>query len=158
MEYGSVLHQLMMKTEMMHLDTYCLTVEINEKFQNYYYHLQEPNAARAVDVCYKILGSAAEARHKAAEQDKTRYFKEHMSAAVAYIDEHLQDEDLSIVSVAAHIYLNPVYFGRVFKNTFHMTFKKYLMQQRMEKARKLLDAGNGSIGEICAEVGINDLS
>ena len=154
----SDLHRLMVKTEFMLRDTYGLTDEIKEKFQNYYYHLQELNAARAVDVCYKILCSAAEARQKAAEQDETRYFKEYMSAAVAYIDEHLQDEDLSIVSVAAHIYLNPVYFGRVFKNTFHMTFKKYLMQQRMEKARKLLEAGNGSIREICDAVGIHNLS
>ena len=109
-------------------------------------------------MCYKILCSAAEARQKAAEQDETRYFKEYMSAAVAYIDEHLQDEDLSIVSVAAHIYLNPVYFGRVFKNTFHMTFKKYLMQQRMEKARELLESGNQSIGDICDAVGIHNPS
>ena len=50
--------------------------------------------------------------------------KEYIAAAVAYIDEHLDNEDLSIVSVATHVYLNPVYFGRVFKNTFHMTFKQ----------------------------------
>lgn len=41
--------------------------------------------------------------------------KEYIAAAVAYIDEHLDNEDLSIVSVATHVYLNPVYFGRVFK-------------------------------------------
>lgn len=38
-----------------------------------------------------------------------------MTEALAYIDEHLQEEDLSIVAVAMHVYLNPVYFGRVFK-------------------------------------------
>ena len=81
-----------------------------------------------------------------------------MSEAVAYIEDHLQDEELSIVSVAAHIYLNPVYFGRVFKHTFHMTFKKYLMQQRMEKAKRLLEAGGGSIGDICDAVGIHNPS
>ena len=32
------------------------------------------------------------------------------------------------------------------------------VQQRMEKARKLLEAGNGSIGEICDAVGIHNLS
>ena len=81
-----------------------------------------------------------------------------MSEAVAYIEDHLQGETLSIVSVAAHIYLNPVYFGRVFKHTFHMTFKKYLMQQRMEKAKRLLEAGGGSIGDICDAVGIHNPS
>ena len=60
----SDLHRLMVKTEFMLRDTYGLTDEIKEKFQNYYYHLQELNAARAVDVCYKILCSAAEAGRK----------------------------------------------------------------------------------------------
>lgn len=60
-----------------------------------------------------------------------------MTVALSYIGEHLQEEELSIVQVATQIYLNPVYFGRVFKNTFHMTFKKYLLQQRMEKAKRL---------------------
>lgn len=81
-----------------------------------------------------------------------------MSVAMAYIEEHLDDEALSIVSVASYVYLNPVYFGRVFKNTFHMTFKKYLLRQRMEKAKRLLEEGNGSIGDICDQVGINNPS
>ena len=65
-----------------------------------------------------------------------------MTEALAYIDEHLQEEDLSIVAVAMHVYLNPVYFGRVFKESQQMSFKKYLLQCRMEKAKKLLQNGN----------------
>ena len=81
-----------------------------------------------------------------------------MSAAVAYIEEHLKDEDLSIVQVATQVYLNPVYFGRVFKNTFQMTFKQYLLQRRMEKAKELLEDGKTSIGNICEQVGISNPS
>lgn len=77
---------------------------------------------------------------------------------MAYIDEHLDNEDLSIVSVATHVYLNPVYFGRVFKNTFHMTFKQYLLQRRMELAKRLLEDGRTSIGNICEQVGISNPS
>lgn len=138
-------------------DSYGMTDELKEKFQNYYSNLNHLNAAKAVDVCYKILGNAVESRISSAS-DETKYFKEYMSEAVAYIAEHLNDEDLSIVSVATHVYLNPVYFGRVFKNTFHMTFKKYLLQQRMEKAKRLLEEGNVSIGNICEQVGINNPS
>ena len=152
------LHRVMLKSEFMLQDSYGLTEEIKEKFRNYYYNLENLNAAKTVDVCYKILCDAIDAREKEAEKDETRYFKEYMSEAVAYIEDHLQDEDLSIVSVAAHIYLNPVYFGRVFKHTFHVTFKKYLMQQRMEKAKALLEAGSGSIGDICDAVGIHNPS
>ncbi len=152
------LHRVMLKTEFMLQDSYGLNDEIKKKFRNYYNNLENLSAAKAVDVCYKILCDAIEARQKTAAEDETRYFKDYMKEAVAYIDEHLQEEDLSIVSVAGHIYLNPVYFGRVFKNTFHMTFKKYLMQQRMEKAKRLLEEGNGSIGDICEAVGIHNPS
>ena len=146
------------RTEFMLQDTYGLTEDMKEKFRNYYYNLENLNAAKAVDVCYRILCDAVEAREKEAAEDETGYFREYISEAVAYIQEHLQEEDLSIVSVAAHIYLNPVYFGRVFKNTFHMTFKKYLMEKRMEKARELLESGSGSIGDICDAVGIHNPS
>src|SRR5699024_734604 len=91
-------------------------------------------------------------------QDETRLFEGYLAEAAAYIDEHLQDEELSVVSVAAHVYLNPVYFGRVFKNTFQMTFKQYLLQKRMEKAKELLEMGRGSIGDICEAVGIHNPS
>lgn len=152
------LHKIMLKVEFMIKDTYGMTEELNEKFRKYYSNMQNLNAAKAVDVCYKIMENAIEIRQNSVQNDETRYFKEYISEAVAYINEHLDDEDLSIVSVATKVYLNPVYFGRVFKNTFHMTFKKYLLQQRMEKAKRLLEEGNVSIGSICEQVGISNPS
>ena len=152
------LHRIMLKAELMLQDSYGLTDEIKEKFRSYYYNLENLSAAKMVDVCYRILCDAIDAREEETEADEPRYFREYMSEAVAYIREHLQEEDLSIVSVAAHIYLNPVYFGRVFKNTFHMTFKKYLMQQRMERAKELLESDGRNIGDICDAVGIHNPS
>lgn len=152
------MHKVMLQTEFMLKDSYGLTDDIKEQFQSYYSNLRNLNAARAVDVCYKILGRVIEMRAEIADTDEVKYFKEYISEAVAYIEEHLDDEELSIVSVAEHVYLNSVYFGRVFKNTFHMTFKKYLMQRRMEKARRLLEDGKTSIGNICEQVGISNPS
>lgn len=154
----SYIHKVMLQTEVMVKDSYGMTAELEEKFQNYYSNLANLSAAKAVDVCYKILLEAIESRAESISKDETKYFKEYMSVAVAYIEEHLNDEDLSVVSVATHIYLNPVYFGRVFKNTFHTTFKKYVLQQRMEKAKRLLEEGNHNISGICEQVGINNPS
>ncbi|BFL13321.1 hypothetical protein K160097B7_25370 [[Clostridium] hylemonae] len=152
------MHKVMLKTELMIEDSYGMTEELKKQFKNYYSNLQKLNAARAVDVCYKILCSAIEKRKDNAYSNETKYFKEYMSEAVAYIEEHLDEEDLSIVSVASHVYLNPVYFGRAFKNTFQMTFKKYLMKCRMERAKRLLEEGKTSIGNICEMVGISNPS
>ena len=152
------MHKVMLKAEFMLKDSYGLNEELKGQFQNYYSNLKNLNAARSVDVCYKILGKAIEVRRETAGKDETRYFKEYMSEAIAYIEENLNDEELSIVQVATQVYLNPVYFGRVFKNTFQMTFKKYLLQRRMEKAKELLENGDHSIGTICEQVGISNPS
>lgn len=152
------IHKLMLKAELMIEKSYGMTDELRQKFENYYSNLQNLHASRAVDVCYKILQSVIDARTQDTGKDELKFFKEYMADAVAYIDAHLDDEELSIVSVAACVYLNPVYFGRVFKNTFHMTFKKYLLQQRMEKAKRLLEEGNRSVGAICERVGIGNPS
>lgn len=152
------LHKVMLKTEFMLRNSYGMTEALKEQFQNYYSNIQKLTAAKTVDVCYKILCSAIEKRTEDSENRESGYCKEYLSEAIAYIKEHLNDEQLSIVSVAGHVYLNPVYFGRAFKNTFHTTFKKYLMTCRMEKAKRLLEEGKSSIGNICDEVGISNPS
>lgn len=152
------MHKVMLRVELMLKDSYGIEKNLKDQFQNYYSNIPKLNAAKTVDVCYKILCSAIMSRTENVQNEEVKYFKEYMSVAMAYIDEHLDDEELSIVSVAAHVYLNPVYFGRVFKNTFRTTFKKYLLKQRMEKAKQLLVNSEESIGDICNQVGINNPS
>ena len=152
------IHRVMLNVDNMLMESYGMTEELRKKFGKYYLNLTNLSPARAVDVCYKILLEAVEIRKGMASRDGIKNFKEYMQTALAYIDEHLDDENLSIVSVASHIYLNPVYFGRVFKNTLQMTFKAYLLEQRMEKAKRLLEEGNVNISDICEQVGISNPS
>lgn len=152
------IHRVMLNVDNMLMESYGMTDELRKKFEKYYLNLMNLSPARAVDVCYKILLEAVEVRKDMASKEGIKNDKEYMPAALAYIEEHLDDENLSIVSVASHIYLNPVYFGRVFKNTFQMTFKAYLLKQRMEKAKRLLEEGNVNISDICNQVGIGNPS
>lgn len=152
------MHSLMLQAEVTLEDSYGMTEELKERFRRYYSNMESLSASKEVDVCYRILGKAIEERKEAATIQDRMGNKEYMEAALAYIEEHLQEEELSIVSVAAQIYLNPVYFGRVFKEALHMSFKKYLLQRRMERAKKLLQSGTDSIGSICEQTGIGNPS
>ena len=116
------------------------------------------SSAKTVDVCYKILETAIEERLGLSVVFEGQGGKEYMKDALLFIDENLNDEDLSIVSVATHIFLNPVYFGRVFKETMNMSFKKYLLKCRMEKAKDIIRNTNDSIGSICEQIGISNPS
>ncbi len=113
---------------------------------------------RALDVCYKIL-EAAIGQHRADSAGEAQYgLTACMKGAVSFIEEHLQDEDLSVISAAAAVYLSPAYFGRVFKQTFHRTFRQYVLGRRMERARDLLTQKDASISFVCEQVGISSPS
>lgn len=152
------LHKVMLKTELMIQKSYGMTEEMKERFESYYVNMKSLHAAKAVDVCYQILCESVAVRRAVMEEEEPAAGKDYLAEALAYIEANLKEEELSIVAVASHVYLNPVYFGRVFKNTFHMTFKKYLLQQRMERAKGLLEEEGHSIGEICEQVGISNPS
>ena len=152
------LHTVMLDTEVFLEESYGMSEDLKKQFQNYYSNMQNLSASKEVDVSYKILRRAVEERKSYAESHEVKGSREYMAEAMAYIDEHLQEEDLSIVAVAMHVYLNPVYFGRVFKESKQMSFKKYLLQCRMEKAKKLLQNENESIGGICEQIGISNPS
>ncbi len=87
-------------------------------------------------------------------QDKDDY----LSRAVDFIHNNLSDTELSIVKVAQSLYLNPIYFGRVFKKMAGKSFREFLMEKRLEKAKLLLETTNKSVTSVCYDVGINSIS
>lgn len=56
--------------------------------------------------------------------------------------------------VADAVHLNSVYFGRVFKSVQNMSFKQYLLNRKIEEAKRLLATTDASITEIGRAVGI----
>lgn len=148
------LHDLMLKVDFLLTKSCGKSQETSESLKRFYMGLYQLSEAKAVDVCYKLLRDIAGERKRHVEANETEVFRGYMSEAIAYIHEHLSDDKLSVVSVANHIYLNPVYFGRVFKNTYHMTFKQYVIKLRIEKAASIILSGEKNMGKVCEAVGI----
>lgn len=148
-----VLHHLILEVELNCKARGKLSEDLRESFLGFYTNLKEISPSKAVDVAFKLC-------QKALEEDETsdNCMNDYMKTALDYIETHLDDENLSVVSVAEQVYLNPVYFGRMFKNSYHDTFKKYVLSRRMEKAKKLLTESSLNIGDICSSVGINNPS
>jgi len=61
--------------------------------------------------------------------------------------------DLSLKSLAAVFYLNPVYLGRLFKQTLGESFSDYLNKVRIAEAKKMINGGNEKIYSVIAKVG-----
>lgn len=89
----------------------------------------------------------------AAEQENCSVIQ----TVVAYIDEHL-GEDLNRDTFTDIVYLNPNYMARLFKKEMGMSLGNYLMQQRVERAKYLLEHTGISINLISSQVGYDNFS
>ncbi len=74
-----------------------------------------------------------------------------------YIHSHL-GEHITINQLAELVYLSPDYITKIFKQITGITLKKYIMEIRLEEAKKLLRTSEDTIGNIAAEVGYDNLS
>ncbi|MCM3724872.1 response regulator [Neobacillus cucumis] len=72
-----------------------------------------------------------------------------------FVDTHYR-ENISLKSIAAKFYMNPVYLGQLFKKTYGIYFKDYLLQVRINEAKKLLRQSELKIYEIAERVGFNN--
>lgn len=69
-----------------------------------------------------------------------------------YIDRHF-DENLTLKRLANQFYMNPVYLGQLFKKTYGIYFKDYLLQVRIEEAKRCLRQTDLKVYEVAEAVG-----
>lgn len=76
--------------------------------------------------------------------------------AMAYIQEHYADPDLSLKTVCQHVAISASYFSTLFKTMTGKTFVEYLIDVRMERAKELLKLTSMRSYEIAFAVGYKD--
>ena len=63
------------------------------------------------------------------------------------------DKELTREEIASYVYLNPDYFDRVFKKDTGASVARFIMQERLTKAKELLEKTDISISTIAENVG-----
>ncbi len=79
-----------------------------------------------------------------------------ITSIIQYINENISDSTLSLKKISEINYINSSYLSRIFKAVTGTTFIDYLINIRIEKAKKLLTSSNFKIYEIAEQIGIND--
>jgi two-component system, response regulator YesN len=72
-----------------------------------------------------------------------------------YIEAHYT-ENISLKSIAAAFYMNPVYLGQLFRKTYGFYFNDFLLHLRIDEAKKLLRQTDQRIYEIAQRVGFQN--
>ena len=76
---------------------------------------------------------------------------------IDYVDAHLE-RNLKLSELSAIAQLSPNYFTQRFKQSTGLTPHQYVIQQRVEKAKRLLLSGKLSIAEVAVAVGFSHQS
>lgn len=79
-----------------------------------------------------------------------------LNKSVAYMQEHFDDPELNLNTVAQIANVRPTYFSSLFSQQMGKTFIEYLTELRMERAKAFLRCTDKSSGDIAFEVGYND--
>ena len=99
-----------------------------------------------------ILRRTVQLRDRAAG----RQYRTLLKQAVAYIDAHFTEEELTLNRVAQEVGLSANYLSALFSQETGATFVEHLTSRRMELARTLLRTTDQRSGEIAAAVGYKD--
>lgn len=73
--------------------------------------------------------------------------------AIEYINMHYTESDLSLNRVSEYVHCTPQYLSGKFKETVGMTYREYLSELRIQKAKKIILNEDITVGEVCNRVG-----
>ncbi|MGN7940345.1 response regulator [Virgibacillus sp. 6R] len=79
----------------------------------------------------------------------------HIRRIKKYVDMHYK-EDITLKSIANQFFMNPVYMGQLFKKTYGMYFKDYLLQVRIKEAKKKLRQTDMRVYQVAEVVGFSN--
>lgn len=153
-----LLRQLAVRVESMLNTSYGLEEEVRKGFDEYYRMFFRYPASRLMYLLHELFCLIVEKRMQMVPAGEEEKYTSYIRNACNFMKEHMMEEELAIIQVAESVYLNPVYFGRVFKAVMGMSFKQYLLQIRMERAKQLLLDTSMTVTDICQEVGIPNAS
>jgi len=100
----------------------------------------------------QVMRSVFTFRDGQAQRQRTMLIQQ----AKAYIDDHFSDPELQMTDVAKRFNLSPNHFSTVFSQEIGESFRDYLNNVRLNRAKELLRTTNIKCAEVAYQSGYND--
>lgn len=89
--------------------------------------------------------------------NEPRQERDVVEEVIRYINENL-DHEIHRQDLADHVYLNPDYLNRLFKKQTGKTLKEFVIEHKMDEAKKMLQITRLPVSIIAAKVGYDNFS
>ena len=96
-------------------------------------------------------------QEQALPEPKTGSTNRYVSMAISYIQQHYQEPDISVSSVAQSLNISEGHLSHTFKKETGSTLLGYLTRYRVHKAAELLKDGRMKVYEVAEQVGYRDI-
>lgn len=126
-----------------------ILVETDHK-EIYYNEIAQNTAQTLLIYLLRMVKQTESAAGKAEKSDV-------LCRALQYIDQHYLDQ-LTLESIAEHCFVNKFYLSHLFAEHKDCTIGRYIMQKRLNEAKRLLNFTPLSILEVGQQSGFNDPS
>lgn len=90
------------------------------------------------------------------DSQKTKQYTGIIQQAKQFINQHYMNPELSLDGVAAQVSLSPSHFSVIFSQETDQTFKEFLTELRIQKAKELLRMTSLGANEISIQIGYSD--
>lgn len=110
-------------------------------------------AGQSVEAVMKLVRFCA----KRLDDREPRQARDVVEKVIRYINENL-DQEIHRQDLADHVYLNPDYLNRLFKKQTGKTLKEFVIEHKMDEARKMLEVTRLPVSIIAAKVGYDNFS
>jgi len=131
---------------------YRLELNIADEQANMIAILQAPDNFQAVAA--SLIARICQAVN---QQDTTRT-SDLQTALLSYIREHISDYDLNLSSLGQALSIPEKSITHLIREATGLSYKEYLNEARVERARELLTVENKTVTETCALVGLSEVS
>ena len=111
-----------------------------------------PRDYQCMALFYEILGTLE--GELARQSGPSRW----MAESKLYIDKNFGSRDLSVAGLAGRVNVSPVYFRKMFRQTFGMAPLAYIKDVRLKNAKALLKTGYYTVTEAAEKCGFDSLS
>lgn len=124
------------------------------KFSLHFFELLQQS--QSTDEIHGLLGDTITRIIGFLEHSQSKKRRKVIEKALEYMELHYTEE-LNLNAVAERFYLNASYFSKIFKEELGVSYTKYLMEFRVNKAAELMSDPTLKIYEISRRVGYEDV-
>ena len=132
-------------------------LQMNEYFGKNLFTLKSIEKFKTIEQLENWIINIVSGMNELMLKDSVPKKKDVITEAKEYIRQHY-NQNITLNDISKKFFINPSYFSQLFKKKTGMTYQTYMINYRIDRAKKLLTETDLRIYEVCKLIGYSDVN